>query len=268
MFTDIFKYITYLVELIKPRTLLYLAVDGVAPRAKCNQQRQRRFVGAQQRQMQDEMDQSNGKRKVYPFDSNVITPGTRWMESLSRSLELFIRKEMSENDLWKNINVIYSDHLVPGEGEHKIMQHIRHSKMQPNYNPNMRHCIYGLDADLIMLALASHEIHFALLREELILALHQKQTMNKKTKRRLTKNPTEFQLLHISVLRNYLYIEFSEIRESLTYISLSPSLRTSVYTFITVSIYIVLPLILSELSMTLCLFPCLSVMTSFLIYRQ
>ena len=48
------------------------------------------------------------------------------------------------------------------------MDFIRFEKSKESYNPNTRHCLYGLDADLIMLGLLSHEPHFALLREEVL----------------------------------------------------------------------------------------------------
>ena len=46
------------------------------------------------------------------------------------------------------------------------MEFIRHQKSQPDYKPDVRHCLFGLDADLMMLGLCSHEPYFSLLREE------------------------------------------------------------------------------------------------------
>jgi hypothetical protein len=205
MWLDVFKYISTLVYKIRPKKLLYLAVDGVAPRAKMNQQRSRRFRAAHDaKEAREKKEEMQSPSSAASFDSNCITPGTEFMDRLVHHLQFFVQKKLAEDPIWADLEIVLSGPEVPGEGEHKIMDYIRSFKSQPGYDNNTRHCLYGLDADLIMLSLASHEPNFALLREEIDFSFSR--TPSKEVRSMI--RPDRFQLLHISLLREYLGLDF------------------------------------------------------------
>uniref|UniRef100_A0A672LHX9 5'-3' exoribonuclease 1 n=1 Tax=Sinocyclocheilus grahami TaxID=75366 RepID=A0A672LHX9_SINGR len=213
IFADIFHYLEVLFRIIKPRKVFFMAVDGVAPRAKMNQQRGRRFRSA--KEAEEKIKKALEKGEVLPtearFDSNCITPGTDFMAKLQEQLKYFVHNKLSTDKSWQGVNVYLSGHETPGEGEHKIMEFIRSETVKPGHNPNTRHCLYGLDADLIMLGLTSHEPHFSLLREEVRFG-------GKKSQKRITApEETTFHLLHLSLMREYIDYEFSELRNKISF---------------------------------------------------
>jgi 5'-3' exoribonuclease 2 len=183
MVEAIFEFIDHIFSIVRPRRLLFMAVDGVAPRAKMNQQRSRRFKSVReasrdeitnqlvQQAVEEEMRRRGRepppRRVKERFDHNCITPGTTFMAKVCEGLRYYVSERLSRDPGWKGLQVIISDCTVPGEGEHKVMEFIRSQRFQEDYDPNTRHCIYGLDADLIMLSMATHELRFSVLRERI-----------------------------------------------------------------------------------------------------
>lgn len=147
-FQEVVNYIEILFDMVEPQKRLILCVDGVAPLSKQSQQRQRRFRASLDRKEED-------------FDSNCFTPGTAMMDFLTKYIDWFIRRKMSSDERWKNLEVIFSTEKTPSEGEHKLKNFIK------RYGSNDEtYMVQGMDADLIMLSLSTGKEHFYILRED------------------------------------------------------------------------------------------------------
>ena len=111
-----------------------IAFDGLVPLAKMVQQRYRRMKNPE----------------AAGFDKHQLSPGTPFMKQLARTMR-FMHPELE-----------ISDTLEPGEGEHKIFTWARSMKPEER----QRFCIYGLDADLVLIAIAQRELgDISILRE-------------------------------------------------------------------------------------------------------
>lgn len=131
--------------LIQPKQSLIIAFDGVAPVAKLEQQRNRRYKSSYQNQLSYSILK---KESPDPWNTAAITPGTNFMSELNE-LILNAFNEKTSNS-FSISEIIVSGSNKPGEGEHKIFEYIRNNK-EKHYNETT--VIYGLDADLIMLSI-------------------------------------------------------------------------------------------------------------------
>lgn len=127
------------VRRIRPKSLI-MAIDGPAPLGKIKQQRMRRYLNT-----------STITDSTLRFSSAAVSPGTTFMIGLDKHIQQWISR--SRRDLPKSI--LYSSHLVPGEGEHKIMEYMRDNKDGMYLMDGGVHVLMGDDADLIFLALLS-----------------------------------------------------------------------------------------------------------------
>jgi 5'-3' exonuclease len=132
------------ISIVAPKKRVIIAFDGVAPVAKLEQQRNRRYKSWYT---------SNVARSLFPekrdvWNTTMITPGTLFMKELNE----FVRHHFSNKSTSNRLQVpcLVSTSFEYGEGEHKIFQYIR---KHPKEHAEATTVVYGLDADLIMLSI-------------------------------------------------------------------------------------------------------------------
>ena len=136
------KKITQYITTISPEEKVIISFDGVAPVAKLEQQRSRRFKSWFQSSVSNKIfDKLPGK-----WSTTAITPGTSFMKQLNKEITQHFSTTKIPNIQAK---IIVSTSDVVGEGEHKIFKHIR----EDSSHKDKHTVIYGLDADLIMLSI-------------------------------------------------------------------------------------------------------------------
>ena len=154
MIRRILAYIDFLIDFVNPNET-FMSVDGVAPMAKMNQQRKRRYRSGDDNDIKNAIKLKHGRPIGKQWSNTVITPGTEFMENLHQKILQHMKKR-------SDVKITYSSYHTPGEGEHKILQDL---KSRAKHDQTATYVIYGLDADLIFLALASQKSNIYLLRE-------------------------------------------------------------------------------------------------------
>jgi 5'-3' exonuclease len=149
--------------MFRPSDKVLIAFDGVAPVAKLNQQRERRYKSWFTTVVEQTITRKNalldptvatvataaaGAAGAKAWNTSAITPGTRFMTKLNTQMRDYCAEKARV--IGSTVEYIYSGSDIPGEGEHKIFEYIRDNA---GVHKDTTTLIYGLDADLIMLCL-------------------------------------------------------------------------------------------------------------------
>ncbi len=188
MLNGCIEYLEYVIDYVNPTKEIYIAIDGVAPSAKIKQQRQRRFKSVNDRNLFDKIKKKHNKEITTFWNNSAITPGTEFMKKITDRIIKFCKESKYK------CKIYFSTANTPSEGEHKLLQHIRDS------NNNYKYVIYGLDADLIFLALASNKDNIHLLREAQEFGNNKEKT-----------NINELNFVSIDVLKECILEELNDI---------------------------------------------------------
>jgi len=164
------------IAILRPSNLVFVAFDGVAPVAKLNQQRERRYKSWYLGEMEAQRRRTLVAKVEAPkpaWNTSAITPGTQFMRALHDKLAQHYQTTPSTatttpstttttpstttttttttTETSTSPKIIVSSSNEPGEGEHKLFEYIREHAAE---HADQVTVIYGLDADLIMLCMS------------------------------------------------------------------------------------------------------------------
>ena len=186
---EVISYTNHIIEFVNPLYGIYISIDGVCPMGKIIQQRDRRYRTV------IEIEKINKLKKKFDIEiekywcTSKISPSTPFMLSLEKKILQNLKKTFKNRHVW------FSTSGISGEGEHKIIHHIKSLKEK---NKNI--AIYGLDADLIFLSLSLKEQNVLLLRESV--------EMDKKAK------DTEFTWVDMDIFKKEIMIKLNSKNEN------------------------------------------------------
>jgi 5'-3' exonuclease len=161
LITGIIQKIGHYVQMVRPEKTVLIAFDGVAPFAKMEQQRTRRYRSwfLENGLIENGLIENGSieKKPKYAIYTSMFTPGTPFMLHLSKEVAQFFGNPeitASFGKTGKRLTYLVSgaDHV--GEGEHKVFEYLRNYSLQyASFAAAETVALYGLDADLIMLSI-------------------------------------------------------------------------------------------------------------------
>lgn len=168
LINEIIKYTKYLIcEEVKPTDLLYIAIDGPAPRAKMIQQRSRRYKSIQQEKLMAKIKKKYDVENTPQFIGSInMAPGTEFMMNLIKKLKKACKDNVFSGHLekGKSLEIIFNGGDIPGEAEHKFMPLVRRMRKIKKHRDDVI-CIYSGDGDLIELGLINNKNNIYIIQE-------------------------------------------------------------------------------------------------------
>nr|CAG8461375.1 2178_t:CDS:2 [Entrophospora candida] len=158
MLTTLFEELDGIIkETFNPKSLIYIAMDGVAPRAKMNTQRLRRYNNKTTTSVKASFTSSTAATRFFhvPKNSVAISPGTEFMVVANKAIRYYIYQLLNQED-YNSLQIIFNDSQVPGEGEYKIFQYLD-SQTHRIHHHQTPHVVYGNDSDFILYALLRNQ---------------------------------------------------------------------------------------------------------------